>query len=69
MIISYYLRYTERTYGNFATVITLLWWLYLQAIITLVGAQLNVVLKEQLHPRGLVDVPATDADYRAYQRR
>ncbi|HYZ38042.1 MAG TPA: YihY/virulence factor BrkB family protein [Pseudonocardiaceae bacterium] len=67
LIISDYLRYTESTYGTFATVITLLWWLYLQSIITLVGAQLNVVLKERLHPRGLVDVPATDADYRAYQ--
>jgi hypothetical protein len=48
-------------------VITLLWWLPLQSIITLVGAQLNVVLKARLHPRGLVDVAATDADYRAYQ--
>lgn len=67
LIIARYLHYTENTYGNFATVITLLWWFYLQSVITLVGAQLNVVLKERLHPRGLVDLPATDADYRAYQ--
>ena len=66
LIISRYLHTAERTYGNFATVITMLWWFYLQGIVTLLGAQLNVVIKERLHPRGLVDTPATEADYRAY---
>ena len=67
LIISRYLHTAERTYGNFAIVITMLWWFYLQGIVTLLGAQLNVVLKERLHPRGLVDTPATEADYRAYE--
>ncbi len=67
LIISRYLQSAQSTYGNFATVITLLWWLYLQSIITMFGAQLNVVLKERLHPRGLVDAPDTAADHRAYQ--
>ncbi|HEV7453338.1 MAG TPA: YihY/virulence factor BrkB family protein [Pseudonocardiaceae bacterium] len=66
LIISRYLHTAERAYGNFATVITMLWWFYLGSIVTLFGAQLNVVLKERLHPRGLVDSPATEADYRAY---
>jgi membrane protein len=66
LIISRYLHTAERAYGNFATVITMLWWFYLGSIVTLFGAQLNVVLKERLHPRGLVDSPATKADYRAY---
>jgi membrane protein len=66
LIISQYLHTAERTYGTFATVITMLWWFYLQSIITLLGAQLNVVLTERLHPRGLIEAPATDADYRAY---
>jgi membrane protein len=66
LIISRYLHSAERTYGTFATVITMLWWFYLQSIIILLGAQLNAVLKERLHPRGLVESPATDADYRAY---
>jgi len=66
LIISRYLHTAERAYGNFATVITMLWWFYLGSIVTLLGAQLNVVLKERLHPRGLVDSPATKADYRAY---
>lgn len=66
LIISLYLHNAESTYGTFATVITMLWWFYLQSVVTLLGAQLNVVLKERLHPRALIDVPATDADYRAY---
>ena len=67
LIISRYLHNAARTYGNFATVIAMLWWFYLQSIVILLGAQLNVVLKERLHPRALVDTPATEADYRAYE--
>jgi len=68
LIISRYLQKASSTYGNFATVITILWWFYIQSIITLLGAQLNVVLKERLHPRGLVDPPDTQADRRAYDK-
>ena len=68
LIISRYLQNASSTYGNFATVITILWWFYIQSIITLFGAQLNVVLKERLHPRGLVDPPDTQADRRAYDK-
>jgi YihY family inner membrane protein len=66
LIISRYLQNAQGTYGTFATVITILWWFYLQSIITLLGAQLNVVLKERLHPRAIVDAPDTEADRRAY---
>ena len=47
--------------------ITILWWFYLQAIVTLLGAQLNVVLKERLYPRSLRGGPETEADHRALQ--
>jgi len=57
LIISRYLQNAQSTYGTFATVITLLWWFYLQSIVTLLGAQLNVVLKDRLHPRALADAP------------
>jgi YihY family inner membrane protein len=67
LIISRYLQNAQGTYGQFATVITILWWFYLQSIITLLGAQLNVVLKRRLHPRGVVDPPDTEADERAYE--
>ncbi|HZU60882.1 MAG TPA: YhjD/YihY/BrkB family envelope integrity protein, partial [Solirubrobacteraceae bacterium] len=66
-IISRHLKSASPTYGHFATVITILWWFYLQAVVTLLGAQLNVVLKERLHPRSIVDSPQTEADRRALQ--
>jgi membrane protein len=66
LIIFRYLHNAERIYGNFATVITILSWFYSQSVVTLIGAQLNVVLKERLHPRRLIPTPATEADYRAY---
>jgi uncharacterized BrkB/YihY/UPF0761 family membrane protein len=64
-IISRHLKSAQSTYGHFATVITILWWFYLQSVLTLLGAQLNVVLKERLHPRSLADAPKTEADHRA----
>jgi YihY family inner membrane protein len=67
LIISHYLHKAQSTYGHFATVITILWWFYLQANITLLGAQLNVVLKERLYPRSLVNAPQTPADHRALE--
>jgi YihY family inner membrane protein len=67
LIISRYLGKAQGTYGSFATVITILWWFYLQAQITLLGAQLNVVLSERLYPRSLVGGPKTDADERTLQ--
>jgi YihY family inner membrane protein len=66
-IIARHLKSAQSTYGSFATVITILWWFYLQSIVTLLGAQLNVVLKERLYPRSLVDAPQTEADRRVLQ--
>lgn len=66
LIISRYLSSAEDTYGNFATVITILWWFYLTSIVALLGAQLNVVLKERLWPRSLTGDEETDADRRAH---
>lgn len=66
LIISRYLHNAQSTYGHFATVITILWWFYLQSMITLLGAQLNVVLNERLHPRAMTGPPDTKADHRAY---
>jgi YihY family inner membrane protein len=66
-IISRHLHSAGSTYGTFATVITILWWFYLQAVVTLLGAQLNVVLKHRLFPRSIVRAPQTEADHRALQ--
>jgi YihY family inner membrane protein len=66
-IISRHLKSAQSTYGHFATVITILWWFYLQSVVTLLGAQLNVVLKDRLYPRSLVKAPQTEADHRVLQ--
>jgi YihY family inner membrane protein len=58
-IISSHLKNAQSTYGHFATVITILWWFYIQAQVTLVGAQLNVVLEQKLYPRSLVSKKKT----------
>jgi membrane protein len=52
----------QSTYGTFTTVITLLWWFYLQAQVTLMGAQLNVVLHRDYYPRAFFGGEETDAD-------
>jgi membrane protein len=67
LIVSHYLQKAQSTYGHFATVITILWWFYIQAIVTLLGAQLNVVLKEGYYPRSLADAPETAADRRVLE--
>jgi uncharacterized BrkB/YihY/UPF0761 family membrane protein len=66
-IISRHLHSAQSTYKHFATVITILWWFYLQSVITLLGAQLNVVLKDRLYPRALRQGPQTEADHRVLQ--
>jgi YihY family inner membrane protein len=67
LIVSHYLQNAAPTYGHFATVITILWWFYIQSIVTLLGAQLNVVLKERYYPRSLIDAPKTPADHRVLE--
>jgi YihY family inner membrane protein len=67
-IISRHLQSAQGTYGSFATVITMLWWFYLQGQVTLLGAQLNVVLKRHLWPRSLIGGPDTHADHQAYEQ-
>lgn len=61
LIISRYLKNAQSTYGHFATVITILWWFYLQSMITMLGAQLNVVLKKHDYPRSLTSAASVAA--------
>ncbi len=67
VIITRHLSSASETYGTFATVITILWWFYLQAQLTLFAAQLNVVLKRNYYPRALIDPPQTEADHRVLE--
>ena len=52
-------------YGVFAVVIGLLSWLYLGAQITVLAAELNVVLRKGLWPRSLIPPPHRPEDERA----
>ena len=49
-------------------VIGLLAWLSLSAQVALLGAEINVVRRERLWPRGAVQPPLTPADRRALVR-
>ena len=59
--------HSNTAYGQFAIVLTLLAWFYLQAQITLYLVELDVVRARALWPRSLAPPPLTDADVRAYQ--
>lgn len=52
----------EDTYGTFAVVIGLLGWLYLQAQLTIISAEVNVVAARRLWPRSLLPEHLTEAD-------
>ncbi len=58
---------SNSAYGTFGVVLGLLAWFYLQAQITLIVTELNVVRVRRLWPRALDPPPLTDADWRAYQ--
>lgn len=62
------LRAASRTYGTFAIVFGLLSWLYLQALVILLAAEVNVVRARRLWPRSLRQDAdhLTDADRDAF---
>jgi YihY family inner membrane protein len=54
--------HSDSAYGEFATVLGLVAWLYLAARITVYCAEINVVLARRLWPRAIVHPPLTEAD-------
>jgi len=67
-IVSRGLAHASPTYGVFAIVITLLSWLYLGAQLTLLAAEINVVLRYRLWPRSVTQPPLTEADKLTLER-
>jgi YihY family inner membrane protein len=65
-LLAHKLNGAKSTYGDFAFVIGLLGWFYLQAQVVLYAAEVNVVRQLRLWPRALFGKPSTDADYRSY---
>jgi len=65
VIVAHNLKGASQTYGTFAVVIGLLSWLYLQAQVVLLAAEVNVVRVRRLWPRSLDPDDLTEADRRA----
>ena len=70
--VDYQLRGSSQVYGLFGIVLGLLAWIYLEALIIVLAAEVNVVLVRQLWPRALLapvkeDVDLTHADRRSYE--
>jgi membrane protein len=57
------LKGASQTYGFFGIVIGLLSWIYLQAQVTLLAAEINVVRAHRLWPRGLLPEEDVDVDF------
>ena len=54
--------HSDSVYGEFATVLGLVAWLYLAARIVVYCAEINVVLARRLWPRSILQPPLTEAD-------
>ena len=65
--VSHQLKGASQVYGTFAVVIGLLSWLYLEAQVTLLALEIDVVRARHLWPRSLVPPPLTPADRHAYR--
>ena len=70
--IGHALKHSDHLYGVFAVVLTTLAWLYVQSLILMLSAEINVVLHRRLWPRSLLtpftdNVVLTPADRRAYE--
>lgn len=50
-LVNHQLRHLSNLYGTFATVLGLIWWLALAAMLTVLAAEFNVVLTRHLWPR------------------
>jgi len=53
LLINHQLRHLSNLYGTFATVLGLIWWIALVAMLTVFAAESNVVLTRHLWPRSI----------------
>ena len=73
-LVGHQLRHANAVYGLFGLVLGVLWWIYMAAQLFLYSAEINVVRRRRLWPRGLTE-PLTAADrqmlvaYASEQRR
>jgi uncharacterized BrkB/YihY/UPF0761 family membrane protein len=53
-LVNHQLRHLSNLYGTFATVLGLIWWIALGAMVTVYAAEFNVVLTRHLWPRSFL---------------
>ncbi|HEV7208351.1 MAG TPA: YihY/virulence factor BrkB family protein [Mycobacteriales bacterium] len=71
LFLSHQLVRANELYGTFALVLGLIAWIFLEALVVVIAAEINVVASARLWPRALLtpftdDVELTDADRRCY---
>jgi membrane protein len=66
LLVAHQVRHSQSLYGTFGVVLGLLFWLQLQAQITLYALEADVVRTHRLWPRSVSPPPLTGADRRAY---
>jgi Virulence factor BrkB len=64
--VRYVLVHASEVYGFFAITIGLVSWLYLGARLSLLAAEINVVLRYRLWPRSMTQPPFTSEDKKAF---
>jgi uncharacterized BrkB/YihY/UPF0761 family membrane protein len=67
-LVAHNLRHAGQVYGTFAVVLGTLTWIYLGAQVSLYAAEANMVLRNRLWPRSIVQPPVTDADKEVLDR-
>ncbi len=66
-LVTHQLHNLRGLYGQFALVLAMLFWLYLQAQILVYAIEVNVVQAYKLWPRSITSKPLTEADEKAYR--
>jgi membrane protein len=63
-LVGHELRHASQLYGYFASVLGLVFFLYVAAVLTVIAAEIDVVRIRRLYPRSLLAPPLTSADER-----
>ena len=70
-VLAHHIKGATEVYGTFGLVLGLMLWIYIEAVVVVISAELNAVLRLRLWPRALLtpftdDVDLTHADERVY---
>ncbi len=67
VLVKHQLHNLQGLYGQFALVLAILFWVYLQAQVVTYAIEINVVHKYRLWPRSITGKPLTTADQKSYR--